>query len=153
MLRALRDGREEDAHFGDLTMTTQTYQGSCHCGKVRFEADLDLTAGSGKCNCSVCTKTRAWSAIIKPAQFRLLAGQNDTSTYVCGAGISKRYFCRHCGVQVYGIGHLAEIGGVFCSINLATLDTDAETLAAIPVRYFDGRNDNWETPPTVIAHL
>jgi hypothetical protein len=49
---------------------------------------------------------------------------------------------------------LPEIGGDFVSINIACLDnlSDPE-LAALPVRYANGRDDDWMHAPAETGHL
>jgi hypothetical protein len=55
----------------------KTYHGSCHCGRIRFEADIDLSEGTSKCNCTYCWKLRWWGVGLKPDAFRLTAGQEE----------------------------------------------------------------------------
>ena len=133
---------------------TKTYHGSCHCGAVKFEADIDLTAGTGKCNCSICTKKRNWSAQIKPDAFRLLTDPAAYSDYQFGSNSAHHVFCKTCGVSAFGHGYVEEIGGAYYSVSIASLDDlEPAEMAALPVQHMDGRNNNWWNPPEVTSHM
>ena len=132
----------------------RTYKGSCHCGTVRFETALDLSAGTGKCNCSICTKRRSWAAQVKPEDFRLISGADNLTDYQFGTMSGHHRFCKTCGVGAFGDGYIEQIGGAYYSISLACLDDlDPTELAEAPVKYADGRNNNWWNAPKETRHL
>ena len=130
-------------------MATKTYQGSCHCGRVKFAADIDLAEGTGKCNCTSCWKKRWWSCRAKPDGFRLLAGADEMPKGAQGG------FCKHCGVHLFGFVDVTEWNPVaYYSISVAALDDlDAAELAAAPVKFMDGRHDDWWHEPKETRHL
>jgi hypothetical protein len=72
---------------------------------------------------------------MNPARDRL--GRADVAP-----GSPNHPFCRHCGVHAFGRGHLPEIGGGYCAVNVNCLD-DVDP-ATLRYQYWDGRHDNWQ---------
>lgn len=131
----------------------KTYHGSCHCGAVTFEAELDLTQSTYRCNCSICRRTRFWPAIAKPDGFRLLTGETDLTKYVFNTRKNHHYFCKHCGVRAFGIGNDTPVGKMV-GINVMCLEgVSDEDLSKVPITYVDGLHDNWQSPPAFCSHL
>lgn len=131
----------------------KTYQGSCHCGAVRFEADLDLTQSTYRCNCSICRRTRFWAAVAREDGVRLLAGESELTQYLFNSRKNQHYFCRHCGVRPFGIGTETPIGRMY-GVNLGCLDGVSEAeLARLSITCVDGLHDRWQNAPEHVAHL
>ncbi len=110
----------------------KTYQGSCHCGKVRFEVDADLT-DVRVCDCSVCRKRGALNHRVEAACFRLLTPLEDLRTYQWHTRTATDYFCPVCGILPFRRPRTAP---QLWSINVRCLD-DVE-LDALPVKLVFG---------------
>jgi hypothetical protein len=133
-------------------MTSRTYRGSCHCGVVTFEADLDLSQPTFRCNCSICRRTRFWAAVARPEGFRLLTGQGELSEYLFHSRKNQHFFCRRCGVRPFGIGNDTPVGQML-GVNVGCLEGIGEAeLSRIPITCVDGMHDRME-PPEFTSHL
>ena len=131
----------------------KTYRGSCHCGAVRFEADIDLAQPTYRCNCSVCRRNRFWPAIVMPADFRLLAGEGAMTQYLFNSKRNQHWFCTTCGVRAFGIGHDTPVGTMY-GVNLGCLeDVSEEELSRVPITRVDGLHDRWDRAPEFTSHL
>ena len=131
----------------------KTYQGSCHCGAVRFEAELDLTQSSYRCNCSICRRNRFWPAIAVEGGFRILSGEEILTEYLFNTRKNQHFFCRRCGVRAFGVGNETPMGKMY-GVNIGCLeDVSEEELSKIPITYVDGLNDRWQTVPAFFSHL
>jgi hypothetical protein len=134
-------------------MTLKTHSGSCHCGGVRFEADIDLAQGTIKCNCSSCVKARSWLIVVPASRYRLTAGDASQANYHWTPPgkpdpTIEFHFCKTCGIRTPGRGEMEAMGGVFYAVQVRLLDdVDPEELAAAPIQYIDGLHDRFDCMP------
>jgi len=114
----------------------KTYEGGCHCGRVRFRVAADL-AKVTECNCSICAKKGFLHLIVPPQQFELLSGEEDLVSYRFNSGTANHRFCRVCGIHPF---YVPRSDPDKIDVNARCLDgVDPGALAPQP---FDGRN--WE---------
>ncbi len=117
-------------------MNRRTYQGSCHCGRVRFNVQVPIISPL-ECNCSYCRRAGAlWQSVPDEALEVQAVGEN-MSLYQFGTRRAQHYFCRHCGIAPFSRPRMDPSRW---AVNLRCLeDLDLSTLT---LRSFDGAN--WE---------
>ena len=114
----------------------QTMEGGCHCGCVRFRVTASLDRVT-QCNCSICAKKGFLHLIVPPAQFELLQGKDELTTYSFNTGVAKHTFCRTCGIHPF---YVPRSDPDKIDVNARCLDgVDPDQLKPKP---FDGRH--WE---------
>src|SRR5947208_2979582 len=97
--------------------TTVSYEGSCHCGAVRYQVTMPRPTKAMACNCSMCSRAGWLLAFVPRASFTLLAGDGALTDYQFGKKHLHHQFCRTCGVRSFSHG-ASEKGGEMIAINL-----------------------------------
>ncbi len=120
-----------------MTPDTQTYTGGCHCGKVRYEVDMDTLKNVVSCNCSICTKRGTLLAFAPAHHFRLLSGAESLSDYQFHKKIIHHLFCKECGVASFGRG-VGHDGSEMVAVNARCLDDIDVT--SLSVTHYDGKS-------------
>ncbi|HEY2990266.1 MAG TPA: GFA family protein [Candidatus Binatia bacterium] len=112
------------------------YKGSCHCGKVAFEAEGELN-GATACNCSMCSRKGSLLWFVPHDRLRLLTSEDDLGAYTFNKHVIKHRFCPTCGIHPYGEGADPK-GNRIAAINIRCLE--GIDLESVPVQHFDGRS-------------
>jgi hypothetical protein len=111
-------------------------EGGCHCGAVRFSADLpEPPVPALDCNCTVCSMTGFLHVVVPHERFELLAGGDALTSYRFGTGAAEHLFCKVCGIKSF---YQPRSHPDCWSLNANCFDESVP----LKVEGFDGRN--WE---------
>jgi Uncharacterized conserved protein len=110
--------------------------GGCHCGNVRYEAEMELKNGIS-CNCSMCMKRGTLLDFIPEDKFKILKGEEHLKKYQFNKHVIDHLFCDNCGILSFARGATPD-GKKMIAINLRCLD--GFELSKIKIQEFDGRS-------------
>jgi hypothetical protein len=114
------------------------YQGSCHCGAIRFSFESEAITTGVRCNCSICQRRGAVmsSSYVAPEAFELaVAAPELLAVYQFGDHDMNHYFCARCGIFPFS-DVVARPG--HRRVNLGCVD-GIDPLA-LEIRLIDGRS-------------
>ena len=108
--------------------------GGCHCGAVRFAAEIDgPPVPALDCNCSVCRMTGFLHIVVPHDKFELITGRDALTSYRFGTGTADHLFCARCGVKSF---YQPRSHPEAWSVNANCLDQPVE----LAIEHFDGAN-------------
>jgi hypothetical protein len=119
------------------------FQGSCHCGAVRFQVRLTGGLGSARrCNCSYCSMRGAVAVTAGLGDLEITAGEEWLTLYQFNTMQAKHYFCSKCGIYTH---HQRRSNPDEYGVNAACLDgVSPFDFPEVPVN--EGRNHPCDRP-------
>lgn len=118
-------------------MSAKTYSGSCHCGAVRYDVELDLSQPVITCNCSMCTRMGSILSFVPAAQFHLRSGEDKLTDYQFNKKVIHHLFCSTCGIRSFARGAMPD-GSPIVAVNVRCLD--GVELDRLETRPYDGKS-------------
>lgn len=112
-----------------------SFEGSCHCGAVRFEINAAAPTKAISCNCSHCRRKGFLLSFFPMEQFTLLQGEQALSSYRFNTHKIEHRFCKTCGTEAFATGATPE-GGHICAVNLRCVPSI--DLASLELQHVDG---------------
>lgn len=111
------------------------FEGSCHCGAVRFSVDADPPATAVSCNCSHCRRKGFLLSFYGADQFKLISGAEVLRRYTFNTHMIEHQFCGECGTEAFASGTNPD-GTSMRAVNLRCVPSvDLDSLA---LQKFDG---------------
>ncbi|KZZ15084.1 aldehyde-activating protein [Oleiphilus sp. HI0079] len=80
------------------------YQGSCHCGTVKFEFSTAEIKEGLRCNCSICRRKGAvmLPQALSSEQLKIDdIGSDALRSYKFGTEVAEHFFCEKCGIYTF----------------------------------------------------
>jgi hypothetical protein len=76
--------------------------GSCHCGAIKFTAELPRGLSSARrCTCSICRMRGAVAVTSTPEGFQITQGEHKLATYRFNTRTAEHHFCSVCGIYTH----------------------------------------------------
>jgi hypothetical protein len=97
------------------------HSGSCHCGRIGFEVEGDLSTAL-ECNCSHCQRKGYLLVFVPRDQLDLRTAPQAMSTYRFNRHVIDHHFCPDCGCAPFGFG----------------VDPQGNKVAAVNIRCIEG---------------
>jgi hypothetical protein len=117
-------------------VTLTHHEGSCQCGAVSYEVDVDLE-NTITCNCSRCQRMGFVLAFSPLENFQLKSGEEDLTEYLFNRKAIRHLFCSTCGVESFAYGKMPD-GSPIVAINVNCLSgVDPRELNS---QHVDGKN-------------
>ncbi|HEY4241342.1 MAG TPA: GFA family protein [Kofleriaceae bacterium] len=113
-----------------------TYNGSCHCGAVKFTVEADLDNPVLACNCSMCGRAGTLLTFVPDDKFTLVSGDDNLTDYQFNKNVIHHLFCKTCGIKSFAWG--TKDGHKMRAVNARALEgVDPEKLQ---IKHVDGKS-------------